>query len=800
MEVLTSSKTEMLELPTSAVHNLVRSHNSHVEKYAQHVTRIDGAYQTKFWETWVGGGSGLTEEAFPIATRMEENRLWPVVETIRASLYPRAARAVVMPDYTGAGSAAKTQASLNDWMLREGMQDMILLSILQTLIGSYCAFKVGYEPGTGRPMDRTQLVVCPWWEVMLDRQITCIGQERFYGHLVYKPKQEIEQKYGLKNLRGTRKEEPSPMLNSGSGGSVRGAAGGMSNENQANAAASGMGVGEGCSDGEWVQVLEWFNLVDPLTTRRGNSYKGRMEVYVLGQDPKISDRPIVVEAMPFATPSGKSLPSLVPLIFAHEPFHPFRPISVLDRLMPQVREGNLWATALAQMARRSAQRKGWIKDGAYTGDGEQALLDGSDAKFVHIAEGYNGNVKEAAGFYDPPRIDPTMMENIGRIDKAFVSILGQAPNFRGEVVDATKYETQAANRQTEVALAMTATQLYNTLAKVDVLAVRAFIGCMQDASDSSGGWGDPMSGSSRSVSPDVQVSTVGAVRDAAVLDAAEQDAKSADPKDTLTAPGGVTDAAHVEADVRAAPVPSVPGEATAAVGEGVVATDATATAVSITERPYTVLVDGRPETVTVKDLDASFEITFVESTRSPLREDARKQAQLQLGDKMMKLWEIVQKGGAMAILAREEMISTIEAFELPQTWHPDSLQKALDKKNAEAPPPPPPEEDMAAAGAPMPAEAPAAPPPTAPQQSLGATLHAAREAIASGDLDGGARMVLDVFANDKDALAVFSAAARSPDPKTAMLTILDKILSPADDAGVPPVNGHAANPPMMGDA
>lgn len=785
MDVFTDSKTDALELPPQAVLAQVRAHAAAIEQHAKHVARIDGAWQTRFWETWVGGDT-RADESFPMSIRMEENRLWPIASTIRAALYPRAARVVVMPDYAGKGDAKKAQAVLNEWMMRKHMQDLVLFSILQILIGGYCGFKVGFEPGTGRPVDRTQILVVPYWEVMLDRQITCIGQERFYGHKYFLPKVQVEQRYNLKDLRGMPKLEPSAMIG-GPGGQV-GPAGGIVNDNQMNAR-----IGAGANptaDGEWVEVLEWYNLVDPVTTRRGNTYKGRMEVYVLGQA-ELSQKPLVVEAMPFASPDGKALAPIRPCIFAHRPFHPFQPISILDRVMPQIREINLFVTSLAEQARRSTARKGWIREGAFNDNAEQGLMNGADAYMAKVAQNYQGDPANAAGWYRSPEIDKAMLENLGRCDNAFQRILATAPNYQGQVTEATKYETQAANRQTEAELAMYATQLYNALADVNVLALRAIVGCMQDVSDSFGAYTDPGSSNAGDVAPDVQLSAVGAVRADAAVDAAVSDSAAQGPaKDTL---GAVTpDAARVEAQVRAAPVPTAPAVD--------VQPERPATAsVTVEEQPFTVLVDANAETVTVADLDAAFEVLFVESTRTPLREDARKQAQLQLQGDMAKLWQVVCAGGPQAVFARAQMVSLVESFELPKEWHPDALDAAVkreaEKKAAEAAPP---NHDIATAGAKagpglaepsqqLRAEPAVAPSPATPPEDLGAMLVEARQRIAAGDLDGGASLIRQAFRDDQDATAAFSQAARSPNPQAALLQLLDAVLNhgasvPTDEA------------------
>jgi hypothetical protein len=45
--------------------------------------------------------------------------------------------------------------------------------------------------------------VIPWWEMVLDSDVGDSEDERFRGHVYYRPKIEVEEEYGLTDLSGT---------------------------------------------------------------------------------------------------------------------------------------------------------------------------------------------------------------------------------------------------------------------------------------------------------------------------------------------------------------------------------------------------------------------------------------------------------------------------------------------------------------------------------------------------------------------------------------------------------------------
>lgn len=729
---------------------LVKEHESRSERVVKESRERIAAYMTRFWDSRLGEVKG--NERLPLESRVEVNRLWSLTNTITSALYPTAARVAFMPDYSGKGDTSKAQAVMNDFLIRHAVQDQILSATTQTVIVGASGIKVAYEPGTARPTDRVHWEVIPAWDMVLDESCTNIGRERYRGVVLWMPKQEAEAKYGVK-LIGQAKAQPSSSLSTGDTTESIGVA----PTGQIDPYGQGPGAGgvSAATDGEWVRVLEFYNLVDPMRTPGGHTFLGRFEIWILDQGP-LSNAPIRVEAMPFATTSGKPLAPLRPIIFASHPIYPYRHISVLERVMPQVRELNVFRALNAMQARLSATRILAMVEGAAEQDQTDAALSGQDMIVFKIKQDYKGSPKDALFAIDPPREDPAMRSHIAALQQEFTWATGQSPNSRGEVTEATKYEVQAANKFTEMELKRYATQLYTGLTESVMVTNRAFILAMQDVSDSTGGFSSDGATDTRDVADDVTVAPVGAVRSEAVVDAAVQDA-GGDP--VVAQSEGV-----VESEERAVVTPTVgPSQA-----------KAPKTAAKI--EPFPIRVDGEVSMVTKDDLDADFEVQFVDGVRTPMREDARKAAQLELLEVMQKLWAMAKKGD---IFARVQMETIREANELPASWSPKALEEAermaaeraaTEKAEAKEEP-----ADMTEAGAPEPEAAPASGGDIDPV----ALLTQAREQLVAGDLPGAARTLLPLAERAPQLKDMLDQAAASEDPQGAMLALVDQLLGTA---------------------
>lgn len=745
MEVLTplkSSEEDSRQLPTGMVLDLVRQHDKELPSQLRMAKAIVATYITEYWSTTSGQKNDNTSNPPVDDGRLEINRIWPVATTMAASLYPRAARVACFQSYDGLGNAQRTAAALNDWGVRHEMRRRVLFGVTQAIVTGMVGWKIGFDAGTGRPTDRTHLTVVPRDGILLDTGVTDTRLERFRGHILWMPRKEAEAKYGLKNLRGTARQDhwgtafgldvPSPNAAGMSGGlMVDGVTGGLG----------------GTLDADFVRVVEFYNLVDAFRARRGTVYRGRMDVYILDQPDDLSKRPVLSESMPFAV-NGVARAPLTPLIFTSHPLYPYQPIPALKRMMPLQREYNITRTIHASQMRISAARKSIGRDGVLTGKTMDELLNGVDGSHATVSdEAKQIRLDDIVKWIEPPQVDPTLREHLKTLEVETTWVTAQAPNFRHEVTGSTKYESEVANRQTEIELAMYADCLYNSLTDGYQNARCAFISCLYDPSDSTGAFTAAGAVTTGDVASDVHVGAVGAVTTEEVADATKTDAPGSPGAEPTPTPVSAAPTQH------ASSAPS--GESFAT---------------------FALRVDGQILQINKDDLDGAPEIEFLDGVRTPMRDDARQQLMLDLRDPYLELWNLAQKGGPTGVLARQMMVDYVENFELPKSWAPDSLDKAVAALPSKKPRVERPDPSTLGAAAPT-TNMPAAPEPQS-AASVHALVQQAHDALAAGDVQGGAKLLQQLAEVAPKLQPVLDELAASEDPGAALLAFTEQILEP----------------------
>lgn len=657
------------------VMRVVDEHDRQMRLARDRMGLANAIYLTDFWAWWVGfqNGRSSTAQWKWNGTEIEVNRLWKEVSTYRAALYPRANRVVCGPDTMGRGDDRAGTAVLNAWWAKRDTHRRVTAAVDMALMFPGCGFKVGYDPGHGSPVERAWCRVVPPWEMVLDRNATDLADERYRGHLYMEPKEDVEARYP--RLRGKLKGARRSDFFSTSG-----------NVDQPNRTNNPAVEGESDDDGEFVRVLEFYNLRDAVAGKKGDIYLGRLEVYVLDQPEDISKKPVVTLPLPFADADGRPLPNLEPLIFANEPGFPLRPVAPVSRLLPQMVELNQLRTKMADMVRHDA-RKGLMRKGALEQDAATKFLNSNDMEFAEVTDP-KVPLNEVAMLFPHHPISADFKNHMEIVERDLTRVAGSSPAARGEVTKATAFEVQQVQLFTESDLGFHGLLLNDCLTRVARLAQRAVLGGMHDRGDSEGGHD----------APGTQYAAVGAV---------PGDVKVGDGEDDKPAAGAVD------------PEPVPPK-------------DESAPAVS----PQGFTMRDRDQTVeiTVEGLDADFEITFVEGGRTPLSDQTMLQFLTGPGvQQYMALFQVVLKGGPEAVLAKATMAHLAERADLPRDMHPDELLAAVKK----LPPPPapspapapvaeaPPEAALPPPGA---AEAPA---PTGGQAVLLDTLKQVYEALAA---------------------------------------------------------------------
>lgn len=655
-------------LPPSRILRIVDAHDAAMRVERPRMTLTNAIYLTRFWKAWLGYlKSEMSITQVFNGFEIEVNRLKEEVSTYTAALWPRANRVVCSDDPQGRGSAQAASLTLNAWWAQPGLREDIRGSVILGILFPGCGYKVGYDAGRADPIERAWLRIIPPWEIVLDRNATNRRDERYRGHVYFEPIETFLARFPDlkgKNIKGSRRQDFFDDTGNGNPGNP------VANNPNNSEYAQSTGTD---ADGEFVRVLEIANFADSVTGKSGNTYKGRLEVWVLDQTDEFARAPVSMEPLPFADTDGKPLPHIELLSFDHEPGFPFRPVAPANRFLPQLVELNKMRTLMAEMTRRDS-RKGLVAEGRLEQDQMTILMNGRDMEFAKVKLEDGQTLRDVIYQLETPRISADIPAWMQIIEHDFQAIAGTSPNARGEVTKATAYEIQQVQLFTESELGEHGLILNETLTRVATLILRAIIGAMRDRGDSAG---------SEDV-PDAPLAPVGKGHDVE-LDTEEQ------------AAGAVAAGIQGEPGPTTSPEASPGGVAPADGG-----TVRTGTTVELESQTFALKGEnGEKVVVTIEALDGAFPVTYTDGGRTPLTAQATLEFMTGPGlQQYMALWDLVQKGGPAAILAERAMAHTAEQADLPKDMHPAEMIAAWKAKQAEeeasrpkkapdaAPPPP----------------------------------------------------------------------------------------------------------------
>ena len=307
----------------------------------------------------------------PSQIQIEVNRLYGIIESYVAALYPKAARVVVGPGPTLGGDATKVEMVANKWLNQNRTHLRVLKAIRQGLLYPGSGIKVGVDDGPGDVLDRVWFRVIPYWEMVLDSDVYDEEDARFVGHVYYRPLREVEDQYGLSGLVGQPREDFLDGNNHTSYNNNKRK--GKKNKQEYDPA-----------EDLFVRVYEVCNLIDTYQSEEG-AMRGKFEVFLLDQGEEFEE-PIFSGPMPYSTRAGDPLPHIVPLIFNQEPEFPLRGISHASRLFPQIQEINVFRSFRANAARRDS-RQYLALDGVLTADQMSLITAGVDGLVIPVEDG-----------------------------------------------------------------------------------------------------------------------------------------------------------------------------------------------------------------------------------------------------------------------------------------------------------------------------------------------------------------------------------------------------------------------------
>jgi len=702
------------QISSKLVHEFVRSHDRYARNNRKDWALYKHTYMTKYWEYMTGDDMPKRHRRLR-DVEVEVNRLWGVITSYLSALYPRASRVVLGPDPAGKGDPQKAELAINRLLASRKIHERVMSALRQSLLYPGSGIKVGYHHGRGNPLDRVWMRVIPIWEMLLDNEVSDADDERFRGHLYYRPKHEVEREYGLTDISGTRRVD-----------FLSGA------DTVADYKGNRPRYDKATDDNNFVRVLEFCNLVDHYVDPENPDikYEGRLEIYVLGQG-KDSKKPVFVGPLPFARHDGEPMAHIVPLIFNYEPEYPLRGIAHVRRLMPQFKELNAYRSYMA-MATRKDTRQYVTRKGTFNAEEMTLLTEGHDGLILEVESAFDRPLGDAILPIQNSAISSNIQSYVRDVETDIERVIGTSPQARGIVTKATAFEVETVQQYTESEFGLHATIKDQWLSNLTELLLRSLISCMQDDGDSRGAYTDQK----------VDVAEVGAdsqddqqndqieqqpetftkqkiieLAEIAGIDVESEDFKNLASEITdirelddmnegelnklgQTLSGRSLDVSTANDEKESAQVEEALVKNTASLQEPFVDEDVVPSMGLINKdgsldiRQESLILRERNEqiVVSVQDLDANFEITFVEGGRTPLSDSVMQQNLVALLQPYGVLWETATKGGPSGVFARNYMKVLAERFDLPKDLHPEELDSELamqaeseDKKDTPAP-------------------------------------------------------------------------------------------------------------------
>ena len=624
------------QITPTFVREQLRAHDKRMRDNRNTWALTKACYTTNYWKHIRHRNyTGKQHQTRDNEINVEVNRLFGIITAYLSALYPRAQRAIVMPDPNGIGDSKKAELALNRFMESSRIHHRVMTALRQALLYPGSGAKVGYYAGRGNPLDRVWMRVIPWWEMVMDSDVGDSEDERFRGHVYYRPIKEVEEEYGLKDLAGTERDD---FLRVGYTGKSADSGYKRAYPKQDKARSDNK---------NFVRVLEICNLKDSYEDKEnpGIMYEGRLEIYVLGQGKK-SHKPVYMGPLPFAETDGRPLSHIIPLIFNYEPEYPLRGIAHADRLLPQIQELNSYRSFMA-MATRKDTRQFITRKGTFGADELTDLTEGHDGLILQLEQDYDRPLGDAIVSLGNTPISSNIDQYMAIVENDLDRNVNLSPGARGIVTKATAFEVQAVQQYTESEFGLHASIKDEWLGSVLKVVLRALISAMQDLGESSGAFENQ----------NVQLAEVGAI---VVEPQTEEEAVESATGSEQKA------AAEEQAD---------DGEQQPYINENAVD--------EYTEDPKEpgkiesekLMLRERREFVEIEviDLDADFGVTFVEGGGAPMDEAVQQQNLLGLLQPYLSLWDAAQQGGPQGFLARQYMKTMADKFNLPKDLHPDEL-------------------------------------------------------------------------------------------------------------------------------
>jgi|TARA_B100000282_G_scaffold285452_1_gene250988 hypothetical protein len=612
----------------------LRAHDNRMDNDQSHMALAKAAYTTKYWRYIEGQEDYNTNYELTRLDQIEVNRIKPALSGYISSLYPRRIDVVISSSPYTTGDAEKAELVVNDWMNQPLMRERILSASRQALLYKGSGAKIGYDPA-GEGLARVWMRVFPYWEMVLDSDVHDWDDSRFFGHVSYRPKQEIIEEYGLEeeDVGGSGRED---YLGSYIAGTkrIRSSEDTSVSDNQ-----------------EFVRVLEFCNMVDDFYDTDGTRYKGRLEIYILDEGYGDGEHlPIYMGPLPLVDAKGHPMAHIVPLIFEHEPEYPYRGLAYTDQLMPQQKEINALRSFLSNASRRDA-RVYLARKGALDADAFTDLKSGEDGVIIEVDEQYAGNLSNVVVPIQHGSMSSNLLQTMSLADSDIERQTTLSPAALGQITKATAEEIRAVERHTDSEFGRHAEKRDLWLIEIVERVLAAYVGSFFDVGDSEGA--------------EQHLDSDGEELEQEDLDNRREEEGLDEIGD-----GESEEPTEIEETQQEEFVPT-PEQREAPPSENKL----------VLQNKTGDLIE-----ISADDLDSDFKIGFAEAGRTPMADAEGKTNLINLMDRMISLFDMMNKGGPMGVMGEELLRSLHDKFELPPNLHPNYLMEKIKQQEAEQPP------------------------------------------------------------------------------------------------------------------
>tara|TARA_R100000455_G_C6270595_1_gene126485 strand:- start:1123 stop:2394 length:1272 start_codon:yes stop_codon:yes gene_type:complete len=354
--------------------------------------------------------------------------------------------------------------------------------------------------------------------------------------------------------------------------------------------------------------------------------------------------------LPLVDAKGHPMAHIVPLIFEHEPEYPYRGLAYTDQLMPQQKEINALRSFLSNASRRDA-RVYLARKGALDADAFTDLKSGEDGVIIEVDEQYAGNLSNVVVPIQHGSMSSNLLQTMSLADSDIERQTTLSPAALGQITKATAEEIRAVERHTDSEFGRHAEKRDLWLIEIVERVLAAYVGSFFDVGDSEGA--------------EQHLDSDGEELEQEDLDNRREEEGLDEIGD-----GESEEPTEIEETQQEEFVPT-PEQREAPPSENKL----------VLQNKTGDLIE-----ISADDLDSDFKIGFAEAGRTPMADAEGKTNLINLMDRMISLFDMMNKGGPMGVMGEELLRSLHDKFELPPNLHPNYLMEKIKQQEAEQPP------------------------------------------------------------------------------------------------------------------